>query len=170
MLVLSRYQSTRHKMRNWSSWTVCLPCLTNLCVRSIYRLRLQWPHAHFLSLPTRSAFATKLICLNLDPFRISEAELLTVLADLPMLERLSIADHPPDTEETTAVDSHRDAPSESHIPLITSSFFAALLRHPDSTSANAAPKHPSHTSSASPASLPFSSTIRCFWSERTIPG
>ncbi|KAJ7162663.1 hypothetical protein C8R43DRAFT_305293 [Mycena crocata] len=117
------------------SVSVSFPSLANLSLESIQRHILPWPHAHFISLSTRSSLAGHLLSLDLEPVRISVADLLEVLAALPMLERLAIAHHPQDTDERAlTTDAHHATPAVACAPLFTTSLLTALVHHPVSTS------------------------------------
>ncbi|KAJ7109559.1 hypothetical protein C8R43DRAFT_1243301 [Mycena crocata] len=108
-----------------------LPHLAHLCLYSNTHDTVPWPHSRFISLATRSAFAAHLLTLNIQTFLISEAELLQVLAALPMLNHLLVADHPaPDLVQGAGTVHAASA------PLITTSLLAALVRRPDSASAS----------------------------------
>ncbi|KAJ7121839.1 hypothetical protein C8R43DRAFT_1150658 [Mycena crocata] len=141
-----------------------LPHLAALCLFSVDHKSVAWPHTCFLSLASRSVFATHLLTLNIQAFRISEAELLQVLATLPRLMHLFIADHEPDVVpgDGTVTDTQHAASTA----LITTSLLTALVCRPDSASASASSSSASSSSSVPGAHrktdlVPLLNTLVC---------
>ncbi|KAJ7895341.1 hypothetical protein B0H13DRAFT_2276277 [Mycena leptocephala] len=80
---------------------------------------ISFPHSAFMDLAKRSAFQTHLLSLGLCDVVITEAELVEVLAVLPLLQHLKIADH--------QIIHNRGA----NMLLITDSLFSLLTLTPE---------------------------------------
>ncbi|KAJ7687704.1 hypothetical protein B0H17DRAFT_1180742 [Mycena rosella] len=75
--------------------TLTLPSLEEIKLISTYSLRfpLPWPHSEFIALSVRSSFHTHLKALHISHSILTETELIECLANLPLLESLSVSDH-----------------------------------------------------------------------------
>ncbi|KAJ7491765.1 hypothetical protein B0H11DRAFT_2007768 [Mycena galericulata] len=106
-----------------------LPILQEL---SFYSMRsvnpFGWAHAEFCALSARSAFHDHLLTLRLTDVMIEETELLEILAALPLLQRLSIADHQVVEYEGQIFGTTQ------HLHLITDTLLSALARSADTPS------------------------------------
>ncbi|KAJ7491736.1 hypothetical protein B0H11DRAFT_990118 [Mycena galericulata] len=84
---------------------------------------LSWLHSEFRALSARSSFRNHLETLQLRHLIVTETELLECLLNLPLLQRLEIADH-------EYLRGPRD--EDPHHQLITDTLFSSLTRTADS--------------------------------------